>query len=130
MAVILVIEDEPGMRTIISKILTAEGHSVIEANDGGAGLRAFRTADPALVITDILMPDKEGIETIRELRSGHPDLKIIAISGGGQSGKLNFLDIAKTFGANFVLQKPFKADALRDAVDCLIARSKPLDSKC
>jgi DNA-binding response OmpR family regulator len=104
---ILVIDDEDQPRQILQQALERAGYEVTTARDGSEGLRRFRAAPTDLVITDILMPEKEGLETIVDLRREFPAVKIIAISGGGRTGSLNFLDIAERLGAQRTLQKPF-----------------------
>ena len=117
MALVLVIDDDALMRATIRRMLTF--HTVIEASDGREGLAAFQSRAPDVVITDILMPEKEGIETIIELRRVNRHVKIIAISGGGSSGTLDFLSSAKKLGADLVMQKPFRAVELLAAVNSL-----------
>ncbi|MBM3555501.1 MAG: response regulator [Alphaproteobacteria bacterium] len=107
MAEILVIDDEDMVRTSIRLILEKEGHKIVEAQNGLIGLQRIAERAYDLVITDIIMPDKEGIETIIELRKIHPSMKIIAISGGGRMGRNNVLDVAAKFGANAAVSKPF-----------------------
>ncbi|HEY7490086.1 MAG TPA: response regulator [Candidatus Tectomicrobia bacterium] len=107
MARILVIDDEDQSRQMLQQALERAGYEVTTARDGSEGLRRFREAPTDLVITDILMPEKEGLETIMDLRREFPAVKIIAVSGGGRTGSLNFLDIAKRLGARRTLQKPF-----------------------
>lgn len=116
MALILVIDDEPGMRTMIERMLKAGGHTVILAGDGDKGLQLFRTNQPDVVVTDIIMPQREGIETIREMRELNPSVRIIAVSGAQPLGGLSFLDIARKFGADAALQKPFRAAELLGAI--------------
>ncbi len=124
MARILVIDDEEFARSTVRKYLESAGHSVIEARDGDEGL-ALQNEDPcAVVITDIIMPEKEGLETIMALRRSDPDLPIIAISGGGREGYRGYLEAAKPFGANHSLAKPFSQDDLLGAVE--ICLSNPL----
>jgi DNA-binding response OmpR family regulator len=118
MADILVIDDEEALRRLIVRILRAEGHAVREAANGREGLRLFREAPPALLITDIVMPDQEGIETIIELRREAPDFPILAISGGGEG---IYLRMAAGVGATETLAKPFGADELVAAVERLLA---------
>jgi DNA-binding response OmpR family regulator len=124
---ILVIDDDPVARVTIQTILEEEGYSVTCAEDGRRGLAAFRESRPDLVVTDIVMPGKEGIETILELRSIWPDGPIIAISGGGRIGKGDFLKMAKTCGADAVLAKPFEPAELlalvRSSTFCAAARN-------
>jgi DNA-binding response OmpR family regulator len=89
---------------------------VIEASDGRAGLRHYLLAPMDLVITDLLMPEQEGMETIQAMRRVHPQVKIIAISGGGQTGRLDFLEAAAVLGAQRTLRKPFRPRELLTAV--------------
>ena len=118
MAKILVIDDDPHIRGLIVAILMQGGHEALEAKDGQEGISLFRANAPVLVITDILMPEKDGIETIRELRGDAFTGPIIAISGGGR-----FLGIVKKFGADLVLAKPFSPQDLIDAVGKLLSRN-------
>ena len=99
MARILVIEDERIIRTIVKHTLEEDGHEVIEASDGEEGIREYKKNQIDLVITDIIMPVKEGIETIKELRRDYPDVKIIAMSGGGKISSVDYLKLARQFGA-------------------------------
>ncbi len=120
MATVLVIDDEPAMRRLLARTLTANHHIVIEAADGRAGVAAAAANKPAVVITDILMPEKEGIETIREIHEHVPGAKIIAISGGGLSRNMLFLDLAQALGADATLAKPFQPADLIKTVDALL----------
>lgn len=106
----LVIDDEAAIRAMIAAILRGEGYSVQEAQDGRAGFRLFQEHRPELVITDIIMPDQEGIETIRRLRAESPAVIIIAMSGGGFGSNVDFLRMAQEFGAAATLKKPFRKD--------------------
>jgi CheY-like chemotaxis protein len=92
---VLVIDDDSLVRDTTVRILEREGYQVVVASDGVRGLRVFRTEQPDLVITDIIMPEKEGIETIGEIRGDRPDAKIIAISVGGRIGNVDVLKIAE-----------------------------------
>lgn len=121
MARVLVIDDEPQLRQLVRRVLEAAGHQVTEAPDGRKGIMLFRLEKPDLVITDILMPEKEGIETIRELRAAAADVPILAISGGGRTAHLDFLDIAREFGALASLSKPFLPRQLLEEVTRLLA---------
>ncbi len=116
MAHILVIDDEAPLRSLVREILEREGHTVVDAEDGDGGLRLFRERLPDLVITDIIMPGKEGIETIQELRDECPGVRILAISGGGTRGPSGPLSDARLLGADETLAKPFGIAELRDAV--------------
>jgi DNA-binding response OmpR family regulator len=107
---ILVIDDDPGVRSTLAAMLEERGYHVSLAENGERGLAAFRRERPDLVITDIVMPVKEGLETIRELRSEQPEVPIIAISAGARMGRHDFLDIARQLGVWDVAAKPFDPD--------------------
>jgi CheY-like chemotaxis protein len=119
---ILVIEDNVIVRNTMSRILEAAGYAVVMANDGLQGVESFRKEHPDLVISDIIMPEQEGIATIRQIIGEKPDAKIIAISGGGRIGNTDFLQIAKKMGATDAIAKPFDPDDLLDRIaTCLNA---------
>ncbi|MCP4686987.1 MAG: response regulator [Desulfobacterales bacterium] len=122
MASILIIDDEPQIRLMLSMKLESHGYDVKEADDGRSGLKLFRENPTDLIITDLIMPEKEGIETISEVKSEFPDVKIIAISGGGRFGPDGYLDIAKGIGAERTFSKPIELKELLKAVEELIGR--------
>ncbi len=119
MATILVIDDEAAMRRMIVRILTGAGHRVVEAADGYIAVDTFRRENPDIIIVDILMPDRDGIETIQKIRAVRGDVGIIAISGGGIVEPMFYLDLAEKFGAHHHLAKPFKPKELIEAVESL-----------
>lgn len=123
MARILLIDDDELIRITLSRSLTDAGHLVTLAGDGAEGLDKFARAPFDLVITDIIMPEREGIETIIKLRQHKERIAVIAISGGGRQGNLDFLKAAREFGADSTLSKPFTGPELLAAVDA--ALSKP-----
>ena len=108
MATVLVIDDEAPMRKMVRSILESASFQVIEAPNGVEGVRLFKEQRPALVITDMLMPDKEGLQTVTEIRQIDPKAKIIAMSGGGRAARTDFLQVAQKFGASACLTKPFR----------------------
>ena len=112
---ILVIDDDPDIREFLSDVLTAAGHTVFTADDGRAGLRRYWELRPELVITDIFMPENNGLDVILELAS--TDTSVIAISGGGHIDNVNYLHDAISFGARCTLTKPFTIAALLSAVN-------------
>ena len=112
MTKILVIDDDVIVRETIIQILEDRGYLVVSAADGQRGVTSFRSEKPDLVITDIIMPEKEGIQTITEIRRERPDAKVIAISGGGRIGNTDFLKIARHLGAFDAIAKPFDPDDL------------------
>jgi DNA-binding NtrC family response regulator len=114
MARLLVIEDEPLVRQTIRMILALDGHSIIEAENGALGLAQLAQNEVDLVLTDLVMPGMEGIETIKQIRLLHPHLKVVAISGTGAYNL--YLNAASKLGANAVLQKPFLPAKLRETV--------------
>jgi len=120
MSKILVIDDELQSREMMKEMLEREGHDVETATDGVKGIKIFRKNDPDLVITDLIMPDKEGIETIMELRDISPAVKIIAVSGGGRYDPKDSLKMAQDLGADLVFKKPFERKELVDAVKKLL----------
>ena len=121
MSHVLVIDDDADVRWVIARAVQSDGHTVTEAGDGQEGLRRFAEVPADLVITDILMPEREGIETIIELRRQRPDLPILAISGGSATtGREGLLESADLLGATRVLPKPFALDQLRAVVHGLL----------
>ena len=122
MSRILIIEDDTKFRTMLKTMLEREKHQVLEAGDGNDGMRQFKGNAPDLTITDIVMPEKEGLETIREIKQHAPDAKIIAISGGGQLKAQNYLMLAKKLGAACTLAKPFKRETLLAEMDRLLSQ--------
>ena len=118
---ILLIDDEPLVRKTMRVALERAGHQVVEAANGRIGGDLFDRGDFDLVISDILMPEQEGIETIRKMRSARPDVRILAISGGGRGKSTGYLWMAADLGANEVLQKPFGPTELVAMVSHLCA---------
>jgi DNA-binding response OmpR family regulator len=123
MANILIIDDDPSICRLLTRTLSRAGHEVIEASDGREGAELFRAHRPQVVITDIVMPKQEGIETILELRRDAPTTPIIAISGGGQTQGMTYLDFASKLGADAVLSKPFRPTELVQLVSKILAGS-------
>jgi len=109
---ILVIDDDHLVRYTLSKILQRNGYDVVTASDGKRAMTVFRAEHPDAVITDIVMPEQEGAETILLLRKERPEVRIIAISGGARTGNLDYLDMARALGADDVIRKPFEAEEL------------------
>jgi len=118
---ILLVDDEETVLHLVRQVLESAHHDVITANSGTTALATVAGSRFDLVITDLVMPDKAGIETIIELRELHPDLPIIAMSGGGRGSATDFLDLAATLGARKTLAKPFSVKALLDAVSEVLA---------
>jgi CheY-like chemotaxis protein len=117
---ILVVDDEPGVRATLEEVLELDGHSVVIAADGREGCQVLeRTPSVGLVLIDLVMPNQEGIETIKQIRQTHPHVGIIAMSGafGGQC-----LDVARYLGADATLAKPIDMRRLRETAIVLLQR--------
>ena len=128
MARILLIDDDDSLRTVVAKSLGYAGHEVIQASDGKQGFELFRLAPVDLVITDLIMPVQEGVETIVRLRKENPNTPIIAISGGLTNSKL-YLQMAEKIGARKVLGKPFTPPELIQLVNEVLANPNPPPAK-
>ncbi|NQV34746.1 MAG: response regulator [Phycisphaeraceae bacterium] len=120
---ILVIDDDVQIRQLLKLVLEQAGYEVLDAGDGNEGVRLFRADPTDLVITDIIMPEKEGIEIIRELQNDFPTVKIIAISGGGRMAAEDYLKTARRFGVARTFTKPFECKALLEAIQELLSVS-------
>ncbi len=120
MARILLIEDDEMLRLCLRDLLVIDGHEVMEAGDGQEGLDKFRAEPTDVVVTDLVMPKRDGLGLIVEMLQDCPQTKIIAFSGGGKIGKEHLLDVAKSYGAACTLMKPFAPQELLDALaNCL-----------
>jgi DNA-binding response OmpR family regulator len=118
---VLVLEDDAELLQLMSKALAGAGHAVLSASNGDKGLRLFRAEPPDLVICDIVMPDRDGIELIPEMKRQRPDVKLIAISGRQMIGALDVLNLARRLGADATLAKPFAMDALLAITEAMLA---------
>lgn len=117
MAKILVVDDELSIRVMLTHMLEQDGHEVIVAEDGEQGIILYHENLPDLVISDLVMPNKNGIDMILELKKEYPGLRMLAISGGGGiTGAFDYLPTAKLVGANNILKKPFGINDLRTAL--------------
>jgi len=128
---ILLIDDDPLVRETLTAMLTASGHEVVQAENGEAGLAAFAEGGFEAAVVDILMPEKEGLETVQELRQLQPDLAIVTISGGPSirfaeaAGDLDFLRMARSLGADEALRKPLTRSALLGALESALQQRRP-----
>ncbi|WP_447969715.1 response regulator transcription factor [Nitrospira sp. M1] len=120
---ILVIDDDQQVCGVLREAFEVAGYHVNIAYEGNEGIAKYRASPSDLVILDILMPGKEGFETIRELRRDFPSIKIIAISGGGDHAQVNLLDRAKQIGANYAFKKPFKINDFVEFAASLLTES-------
>lgn len=114
MASILIVDDDTPIRTLLRRILEEDGHRIREAANGNVGLMLYREAPADLVITDILMPERDGMEVTLALTQEFLDARVIAITDA--TGDQNFLNVVKLFGARRVIQKPFTSEDIRRAV--------------
>ena len=117
---ILIIDDEPYILLMLKKMLERAGYEIDLASNGREGMAVFEQDSADLVITDIIMPDKEGLELILEMKKKRPELKIIAMSGGGRISPESYLECARHFGAEKVFQKPFRQKEIVSAVKELL----------
>jgi len=122
---ILVIDDNDVFRSTTALWLKRHGFQVVEAANGKEGVRALDTMVPDLILTDILMPEQDGLETIQKVRKKHPHIRIIAMSGGLLDGRVDFLPIAQKFGANHVMPKPFSGSELLLVIEKVMAKDEP-----
>ena len=120
MARILLIDDDAAVRYALKQVLERAGHQVEEANDGMVGIDVYNATRPDIVVTDIIMPNQESIETIIKLKRMAPEIAIIAMSGGGRTGNRDYLGMAEKLGAAKVMPKPFRPRELVEAVQALL----------
>ena len=119
-ATVLVIDDDPDMVESLAMMLGDHGFPVLTANDGVRGLEMFREYKPAVVLTDILMPEQDGIEVIMTMRRERPGVKIIAISGSGRIGSTDFLTMARKLGADAAFGKGRNASELLELLKAML----------
>jgi DNA-binding NtrC family response regulator len=125
---ILIVDDDAQIRKLITAILKREGYDVITAANGRLALQALASQVADLVITDLIMPEKEGIETIMEIKQKHPGIPVIAISGGGKLNPKTYLGIAMQIGAVSTMTKPIDTASLKAMVRGLLGESQ--DTAC
>jgi DNA-binding NtrC family response regulator len=125
MATVLVIEDDLQVRRMVCSMLEDAGHRVWEAENGKQGIDLYVQHSHDVVITDIVMPEQEGLSTIMQLKKLHGDVKIIVMSGGGRIDSTEYLGYAVKLGVHYALQKPFAMDKLLQAITRLTGPSAP-----
>ncbi len=123
MARILIIDDEPQIRSMLTLMLERDGYEVVEAPDGVEGIKVYRQNPADLIITDLIMPNKDGIGMIIDLKKEFPDVKIIAMSGGGLNKPDGYLKGAKKLGAACTLTKPIDREKMLQAVRDILKES-------
>jgi CheY-like chemotaxis protein len=117
---LLIIDDDDDLRLMLRVLFQSAHYEVVDAHNGREGLRVMEQQPADLVITDLIMPEQEGIETIMALRRRYPTLRIVAISGGGHGTGINYLELARRVGANRALTKPVGNDELLQHVKELL----------
>jgi CheY-like chemotaxis protein len=118
---ILIVDDDRLTRKAFRRIFERAGYAVLEACDGNEAIRQYDSYNPDLVVTDIIMPEKDGIEALFEIKQKDNDAKIIAVSGGGRIAPGNYLDVAKKLGAIATFEKPVKPEILLTAIKDVLA---------
>lgn len=121
MAVILIVDDNADSRWVLAHVIGRECHDVLEARDGREAVDVFRARRPDLVLLDLYMPEQDGFETLRILRSEFPKSRIIAVSAGWTVGAKDGLRMARELGADLTIRKPIDIDTVRSAVSALLA---------
>jgi CheY-like chemotaxis protein len=120
-ASILIIEDDNEVREFLQSVLERAGYETHTAANGFEGVQVFRSRPFDLVITDIIMPEKDGIETIMDMKREQGDLRVLAISGGGRAEPDNYLESARLLGADATMKKPFTNQEILATVEQLLA---------
>ena len=121
---ILIVEDDKELREMLKVSLIRHKYSVLEATDGKDAISHFKPSIIDLVVTDLIMPEEDGLKVIMKLRELKPQLKIIAISGGGKAGPGSYLKLAKALGADAVFSKPFSINDLVSKIESLLTNEQ------
>ncbi len=120
---ILVVDDEPELRELIQLVLRGAGHAVVGAADGREAAQMIASQPFDIVMTDLIMPERDGLEFIAEVRAKYPNVRVIAMSGGGHIARDSYLRIAQGFGAHAILEKPFENREVFSAIESALAKS-------
>jgi CheY-like chemotaxis protein len=120
MACILIVEDDKDLREMLKVSLLKRKYTVLEASNGNEALLRFKPQITDLVITDLIMPDEDGLKVIMKIKGIKPSIKVIAMSGGGKAGPGNYLNLAKALGADEIFPKPFSVNDLLKKIDNLL----------
>jgi two-component system response regulator (stage 0 sporulation protein F) len=124
MAKILLVEDDDLVRDMLAQVLKRAGHEVESAANGDEATEILQRVEPDIMVTDIIMPKKSGITLISEVKNKHPNMEIIAISGGGRLDPTGYLDLSESLGAAVSFEKPVDKAALLMAIDLLLQGKK------
>ncbi len=125
MAGILIVEDDRELREMLAISLKRRKFTVIEAGNGKEAIMHFKPSITDLVLTDIIMPDEDGLKVIMKLRELKPSIKVIAISGGGKAGPGSYLNLAKALGADAIFSKPFSLNDVVDRIENMLKTGNP-----
>lgn len=128
MAKILLVEDDDLVRDMLYQVLTRASHTVETAANGDEATEVLQKFKPDIMVTDIIMPKKSGISLISEVHNKHPDMEVIAISGGGRLDPMGYLDLSESLGASISFEKPIDNAALLMAIDLLVHSKKQTTS--
>jgi CheY-like chemotaxis protein len=128
MATILIIDDDPQICNLLQQVLEKEGHAVHSAFNGIEGISLYRQHHPELILLDILMPEKEGLETLLDLRREFPNVMAIAMSAGSERTKINLLELAQQLGAQYRLTKPFQLQTVIELVNTALGKKENVSS--
>ena len=120
---VCVVDDDHLVREIVDTLLSAKGYTVLQAKDGQASLQILAQDTPDLLITDIMMPNQDGIETILSVKQSFPTMPILAMSGSSDASGADYLAMAQKFGADALIRKPFAAELFLEKVDGLLSHS-------
>ncbi len=120
MATILLVEDDDLVRDMLAQVLERASHHVMNATNGEEAAALLKDSEPDIMVTDIIMPKKSGITLISEVKNKHPNMEIIAISGGGRLDPTGYLDLSESIGASVSFEKPVDKAALLMAIDLLL----------
>jgi DNA-binding response OmpR family regulator len=118
---ILIVEDDKELREMLKMSLMRHKYTILEAADGKEAITHFKPSITDLVVTDLIMPDEDGLKVIMRLREIKPSIKVIAISGGGKAGPGSYLNLAKALGADAIFSKPFSINDLIAKIDLLLS---------
>lgn len=118
---ILIVEDDNELREMLKLSLIRRKYSVLEAENGKEAIKHFKPSLTDVVITDLIMPEEDGLKVIMTLRNLKPSLKIIAISGGGKAGPGSYLNLAKALGADLIFSKPFSTGEMVNSIEQLLS---------
>jgi DNA-binding response OmpR family regulator len=128
MAKILIVDDDPECRSALRKALLRWQHEVVEARDGNEAIDLYDSFRPALVLLDVVMPKRDGFEVLRSIKAHPHGARIVAMSGGGQLGVNNYLEVMRQLGATAVLPKPFGTDELGKVITTSLQRGHDISS--